>query len=252
MDTTSYNGAAKGERVRRREARLVFAIAVIATIGMLTMVEAIQGAADNASQRAKLAALLQQAIASRVGAGASVTVKILDEVTPEGQFASASPDPLGRLGREMNFTLASSAPGGRTVRVRAQVDVVMPHVEARRAVLRGHVVEQDDVVTLTSAVTGVPVKRLPELQQIVGQSALRPITAGQVIESSAVALRRMVKAGDTVTVIAIVGTVRVTAEFVAADSGDPGDIVRVVNRDTRRSIRARVVEAGVVEVINER
>ncbi len=40
----------------------------------------------------------------------------------------------------------------------------------------------------------------------------------------------------------------VTATFVAADGGDAGDVIRVVNPDTKRYLRARVVKPGLVEV----
>lgn len=195
--------------------------------------------------------LMTQAVAVRLGDRVTVAVHVVDSL-PAGSFVSAAPDPMGRLGGEMNFTLIPAGPGARAIRVRARVDVVGGHVRARRQILRGHIVTAEDVEMIDGPVTGVPVKRLPELSQIVGQHALRPVEAGQVVESSSVAVRHLVQAGDTVTVVAVQGAVRVTAQFVAADSGDPGDIVRVVNKDTHRSIRVRVVNKGIVEVIDAR
>ena len=195
-----------------------------------------------------LISLLERSVVERLGPGATVSVALVGEA-PTGTFVSATPDPLGRLGQAINFTLTSSAVGGRTVRVRARVDVTAPHVQAKSAILRGHAVAADDVEVVNGPLVGLPIKRLPALAQIVGQPALRPIDRGQIVEASFVAVRHVVQAGDTVTVVATVGAVQVTAMCVAADSGDPGDIVRVVNRDTHRSLRARVVNKGVVEVI---
>ena len=193
---------------------------------------------------------IAQVVAARLGDSATVAVHVISAVVPAGPFAAATPDPLGRLGSEMNVTLLPAGPGARAVRVRARIDVLAVRVQARRPILRGHLVTADDVEVVTGPLIGVPVRRLPLITQIVGQPALRPIVAGQIIESSFVAVRHLVMAGDTVTVIAVVGAVQVTAECVAADSGDPGDIVRVVNRDTHRTLRVRVVNKGVVEVIN--
>lgn len=195
--------------------------------------------------------LIARAVTERMGEGVTVSVQLIEPADIHQAFASAKPDPLGRVGGEMIFTLIPAAPGARVTRVRARVDVLAERVQARRAVLRGHVVEAGDVDVVRGPLAGVPVRRLPQHAQIVGEKALRPIGPGQVIEEGFVAVRRAVRAGDTVTVIAVVGAVQVTASFVASDSGDPGDVVRVVNRDTHRSLRARVVKTGVVEVIHE-
>jgi hypothetical protein len=39
--------------------------------------------------------------------------------------------------------------------------------------------------------------------------------------------------------------------MVAADSGNPGSIIRVVNRDTRRALRARIISNEIVEIIHD-
>ena len=54
------------------------------------------------------------------------------------------------------------------------------------------------------------------------------------------------------TAIARIGDLEVAARFIAADSGRIGDLIRIVNPDTKRSIRARIIKAGTVEVFNER
>jgi flagella basal body P-ring formation protein FlgA len=53
-------------------------------------------------------------------------------------------------------------------------------------------------------------------------------------------------------VVAAAATVEVTAMFVAADGGAVGDVIRVVNPDTRRYLRGRVRDDGLVEVIDGR
>lgn len=196
--------------------------------------------------------VIAQAVASRLGERVTVAVHVGEPTSVDGPFVSATPDPMGRLGGDITFTLVPAGPGARPIRVRARVDVIAPQVKARQPILRGHVVAPEDVEVVDGPLAGVPVKRLPELFQIVGQQALRPIVAGQVVESGFVSVRHVVQAGDTVTVVAVLGAVQVTALFVAADSGDPGDVIRVVNKDTRRSIRVRVVNKGMVEVINAR
>lgn len=196
--------------------------------------------------------LIARAVVERMGADVVPTVRLVGAIPSEFVFSSAVPDPLGRLGTEMTFTLMPEGKGGRPQRVRAAVSVVAPRLVARQEILRGHIVEAADVEISTSEVTAVPVRRLPTADAVIGQKALRPIAAGQVIQDQFVAVRRAVQAGDTVTVVAVVGAVQVTASMIASDSGDPGDFVRVTNPQTHRSFRVRVVNKGVVEVIDGR
>ena len=81
-----------------------------------------------------------------------------------------------------------------------------------------------------------------------GSRVLRPVAAGRVILPGAVVVRRAVEPGDRVTAVARAGDVAVTATMTAADGGYPGDVIRVVNTDTRRSLRGRITGAGQVEV----
>jgi flagella basal body P-ring formation protein FlgA len=223
---------------------------------MLASVLIVLALAQAPDRAADVVATITRAVTERMGDEAVVAVRLtapLPAAAAGGTaFVSATPDPLGRLGAEITFTLMPAVAGARPLRVRAHVDVVAPRVSARAPILRGHPVDAANVEVLTGPVVGVPVRRLPAADQLIGEKALRPIAAGQIIESGFVAVRKAVQAGDTVTVVARAGAVQVTALFTAADSGDPGDIVRVVNPSTRRSIRVRVVNKGMVEVIDGR
>ncbi len=217
----------------------------------ITAIVLAQGPAAPAPRAAAVEGLIARAVAERMGNDVTVSAQLIEPADIEQAFESARPDPMGRVGGAMMFTLIPAATGARVARVRARVEVIAERVQARHEILRGHVVAEGDVDVVRGPLAGVPVRRLPQHAQIVGEKALRPIAPGQVIEEGFVAVRRAVQAGDTVTVIAVLGPVQVTASFVASDSGDPGDVVRVVNRETRRSLRARVVRTGVVEVIYE-
>ena len=46
-------------------------------------------------------------------------------------------------------------------------------------------------------------------------------------------------------------TVEAAATLVAAGSGSEGDVIRVVNRDSRRALRARVVAPGMGEILHD-
>jgi flagella basal body P-ring formation protein FlgA len=125
-------------------------------------------------------------------------------------------------------------------------------VVTARAVARGQALAAEDLRSERAEIAGVPVRRLPGLAQLVGSRALRVLPEGAVVLENAVSLRRAVEPGDAVSVVAAAGAVEVTATFIAADGGDPGAVIRVVNPETRRYVRARVKEDAVVEVIDAR
>jgi flagella basal body P-ring formation protein FlgA len=188
-----------------------------------------------------------QAVTARMGEGVTVEVVTLD--LPEGApqaFLEARPDPAARLGRAIRFTLIAGR--GARVLATATLRVVADHVVTRRDLLRGMTVSADDVQIVRAEVQHVPVRRLPAGEQVIGSRVLRPVAANVVLLPCAVVLRRAVEPGDRITAVAISGDVRVSAELTATDGGEPGDVIRVVNTDTRRSLRGRVIGEGLVEV----
>ena len=110
----------------------------------------------------------------------------------------------------------------------------------------------EDVTSLTGEISGVPMRRLPSLSDVTGTKALRPLAIGDTVLESFIAGRRAIERGDEVTVVASAGAVEVTAAMVASDGGQPGDVIRVMNPDTKRFLRARIVKAGIVEVVDGR
>lgn len=191
-------------------------------------------------------AAIVQAVVERMGGHVSVEVLTLDlpANAPEA-FIEATPDPAARLGRPIRFTLLAR---GVRVAATATVRVVTEHVVARRDLPRNSTVSADDVEVIRAEVRDVPIRRLPAGDQVIGSRVLRPVAARSVLLPGAVVLRRAVEPGDRITAVAITGDVQVSAELTATDGGDPGDVIRMVNTGTRRSLRGRVIGEGLVEV----
>jgi flagella basal body P-ring formation protein FlgA len=150
----------------------------------------------------------------------------------------------------MRFTLVPVS--GAPVIAVASLRVVAEHVVARQAINRGDTITAETVASIRDEVRGVPLRRLPQAVQVVGGRALRPVPAGAVLLPGAVTVRRAIEPGDPVTVVARSGDIEVTASLVASDGGEPGDVIRVRNPETRRDLRGRVLSEGRVEVIYAR
>jgi flagella basal body P-ring formation protein FlgA len=157
---------------------------------------------------------------------------------------------VARLGQPIRVTLV--AEGGRSSRAVVTMRVTADYVVARRAIGRAQTVTAEDVDAVRGELAGTPLRPLPVLAEVVGGRALRPIDAEAPVLSGYVVAPRVVDPGDTITVVVRSGAVVVSATFTAADGGGVGDIIRVSNPDTRRFIKARIVERGLAEGVHER
>lgn len=193
---------------------------------------------------------VRAAVRARLGIDAAVEVESIDIAGDAPVFLEAHPDPAARLGRPMRFTLVTSA--GARLPVTATVKVIGALVVTTRSVARGESLAAEDLDGTAREITDMPLRRLPRLDVLVGARALRALPAGEAVPGNAVAARRAVEPGDRVTVVVADGAVRVTATFVAADGGQPGAVIRVVNPETRRYLRGRVMTDGMIEVLDGR
>jgi flagella basal body P-ring formation protein FlgA len=222
-------------------------IAIVAAVPAAAAIVAAQTTDVGAARRS-----IAAAAAARFGVGAEVDVRLTADVpaTWHDQLETASLDPAARLGAPVWVTFAGSP--GHSLRISADVRVTVDHVRTTHPVLAGAVLSAADVSDVREAVTGLPFRRLPIAAEVVGARVLRSLAAGDIIQSGFIVLPLVVHAGEPVTAIARIGGVEVSAQFVAAENGRTGDLIRVVNPETKRTVRARVVTSGTVEVLNER
>jgi flagella basal body P-ring formation protein FlgA len=200
-----------------------------------------QGAAD------PLRRALVSVVLERMGPGAEVVVGAINPYW-DGPFTRVAIDPSARIGGPVGITIFTGQ--AASVRVSADVKVVADYVVAGRPVAGGKVLVAADLKAVRGAVAQVPFRRLPTLVEVIGARALRPLAPSEVIQPSFVAAIPMVRAGQTVTAMARIGSVEASLTFIAVDGGATGDVIRIVNPDTKRTLRARVVSTGLVEVIN--
>ncbi|MCC7010594.1 MAG: flagellar basal body P-ring formation protein FlgA [Acidobacteria bacterium] len=196
------------------------------------------------------AAAVEAAVRARLGRDVDVTVTIAGLSGDAAIFREARPDPSARLGRPLRFTFVTV--DGALLPGSAEVRVLGTRTIARRALARGDRLTGDDVTETVGELVDVPLKPLPAAHELVGARVLQPIAAGAVVLPGTVLLRREVERGDPVVAIAAGVAIEVTATLAAADGGRAGDVIRVVNPETKRYLRARIVRKGLVEVINGR
>jgi flagella basal body P-ring formation protein FlgA len=170
-----------------------------------------------------------------------------------GSMLVASPEPGARLGRPVRFSLACGVPAASRPQPAgyavAAVFVTADHARTARTIARGETLAAEDLVESRSEVGAVLLQRLPRVSEVAGARALRDVLADEVVTRSIAAVRPLVQSGDAVDIRAHADGVVVQAQGVAGQSGEVGDTILVVNRESRRRVRARVVAPGTVEVI---
>lgn len=196
-------------------------------------------------------AAIVRAVQLRFGGASVVSVDDLMvrmTATPDAATLVATPDPAARLGRVVRFSLRWRDAAGRQRSGEAQcvVDARVPHVRATRLIPRGDVVAAADVALVVASPGMVPLRPLPT--DVAGARALRDLYADAPVLPSAVVLAPAVKSGDDVALTVQGPGLSVETRGVAAEDGHLGELVRVVNRDSGKHLKGRVVGRGQVEV----
>jgi flagella basal body P-ring formation protein FlgA len=193
------------------------------------------------------------AVRARVGDSADVIVDSLAVFSPAGIAADAridaAPDPAARLGGRVRFLLTVN--GSRTAHAEAVIKVSVEQARAARDIARGATIGDGDVEDVRIEITSGPLHRRPRAADLAGGRALRDLAQGTVVPAQAVAVAPAVRTGQTVTAISRAFGIEAAATMVAAQSGNPGSVIRVVNRATRKALRARVVSPEVVEIVHD-
>jgi flagella basal body P-ring formation protein FlgA len=193
------------------------------------------------------------AVRQRMAGDAEVIVESAEIFIPAGTPADAriqaAPDPAARLGGLVRFALIVD--GVRSGRADARLHVNVAQARATRAIVRGETLNAADVEDARGEIADGPLRRRPRAAELAGGRALRDLAAGQLVTATAVAVPPAVRTGQTVTAVSRAFGIEASATMVAAESGDAGAVIRVVNRATRRPLRARIVSSELVEIIHD-
>jgi flagella basal body P-ring formation protein FlgA len=212
--------------------------------------------AQMAPEAESVRAAVISAVQTRLGPDVTIDLDQFSSRLPAAttDAVTATPDLTARTGRSARFALLTG-PRGRAVRVgeaTAIVRVSGPHLTARRPLVAGRVLTADDVELSSGPIDGAPLRRLATRDEVLGARVLHALAAGDPIVNGAVAGVPVVRAGDRVVATVRSLGVEVSVLAVAEQNGMQDQIIRVVNPDSRRAVRARVVAKGEVEVLSGR
>ncbi len=138
----------------------------------------------------------------------------------------------------------ATAGGNARLAVPAEVSLPLQYAFAIRPISRGDVITAADVELRfvdTPPTTNARRAPLDDLEQLIGQVAGRSIQADDVVFSDDIHAPLLVRRGETITVVARGGGIRVRTQARAREDGAQGDLVQVESLETRERYDAQVI-----------
>jgi flagella basal body P-ring formation protein FlgA len=170
----------------------------------------------------------------------------LPDGTVEWRFSPQASSNPNYLSGTVYFSVDGREAG--RVRVTAQIDLQVQAVVAARDLPRGHVLAEEDLseswapfARAKGALTGV--------SQAEGQTLKTSVRAGAPVRDRDLVRTAMVAKGETVSIVAQSGGLKVTALGQAREDGALGQTISVMNQDSKKTISAKVIAPGQVEVV---
>jgi len=122
-------------------------------------------------------------------------------------------------------------------------------VVASSKLVRGAVISEHDLEIQERTVNQAGASGFTSTEQIIGMEVKRSLRAGQAVSHFDVKPPRLVKRGDNVVIVAETGAISVKMTGTALADGYRDQQISVRNNSSDRTIRAIVLDTGIVQVL---
>lgn len=112
----------------------------------------------------------------------------------------------------------------------------------------GAIIRARDIEVVDVPGRQISSKMILDTQNIIGMTPRRTIVAGTPLSDDQLAAPQIIERGKSVIMVYRSGPLVLTAQGKALDNGAKGDVVRVVNVSTNRSLEAIATGEGEVEI----
>ena len=206
-----------------------------------------------------LAPVVMAAIAQRIGAGFDAErTQISFDSGISTQFLPVGVEPA-MTGRDLTFDprsqrfslivdIAAGTPYAASVRASGRLRSVVLAPVLVRAVSRDELIGPADVQWMEIEADNLSATVILDADRMIGFVARRALSPNQPVAQADLQAPLAVRRGETVTMVLQTGTLTLTAQGQALQDGSSGDVIRVVNVQSSRTIEATVEGPGVVRV----
>lgn len=151
-----------------------------------------------------------------------------------------------RSGRFYAIVASAAAPSMK-VSGRAQLVEAIPVLKSRTAA--GQVITRNDVEWLQVPANRYGAGFVDRIDDLIGQTPRRALAAGAPIRTADIGKPEAIARNSLVTMVAQAPGLTITTTGRAMESGSIGDVVQVMNLQSKRTIQATVTGMNLVQVI---
>ncbi len=130
----------------------------------------------------------------------------------------------------------------------AKVKTKISVVVTTRSLRRNEVITAQDVRIEKRTLDRIPVDLISDPKEVIGKETKYFLKMGEVLTKNKIKRVPIVKRGSKVTIVAESPVLRITAPGMAKEDGCKGDMIKVLNLTSKKTIYAKVIDAHTVKV----
>jgi flagella basal body P-ring formation protein FlgA len=163
---------------------------------------------------------------------------------------NAALDP--RSGRfDITFDLPGGPPARRIpLRFGGTVVETVPTAVLTRALARGEIIKASDLAIERRPKAEIPAEPIRSPDEVVGLATRQALRTGQPLRRADVSKPELVRRDDNVTLVFEVPGILLTTRGKALDAGAEGDVISVLNPQSKRTVQGIVSGSGRVTVLS--
>ncbi|UTW54182.1 flagellar basal body P-ring formation chaperone FlgA [Kordiimonas sp. SCSIO 12610] len=178
----------------------------------------------------------------RKGVYLPVTADIYDIEITEMEVS----DRQDRFSATLNLPIGNDE--SKTLRITGSIDQIEAIPVFARTIKPGEVISEDDITWQDVSIKRISNRTISSANALIGQTVKRPIKAGKILVASDVQTPVAIAKGEQLTLIYKVGSMQLTAGARALENGGVGDIINVMNLQSRQSVEAKITSPGLATV----
>lgn len=169
-------------------------------------------------------------------------------VCAKNPVATSTPGSKRTLYR-LRYDVTCPGAQGWTITVAVKTAINLPVVIATQTLERGRVVDAQDLVLRVQDIAPLHGQFFTAPEEVTGQTVKRRITASQIVNSAQLDKPVMVERGQSVLMVARQNGIEASTTGEALKQGRKGDVIRVRNISSQRTVDALVTSPGVVQIL---
>ena len=136
-----------------------------------------------------------------------------------------------------------------SIYVPVHVSVKIQQVVSSEPLSKGHILSKDDLVVISKYVTTDRNKGYQVADKLIGKQLKRNLQSNTVIKPNYVTSKATIKRGSMVVIRSRNPSLNVSMKGKALQKGSIGDIIRVKNMTSKRTVDAKIISNGIVSPI---